>query len=289
MKKYKKIIIVALCVSLLLSMLSVSAFAAEETTVDNPVMPIDDETYVYYVPVGWSFEDFSFSGMGAITCFDVSTPFFGFEVSDGALFGSGFTLNTDDDFVLVSVLEIPYFSDYQIDLSLVYNTFYVASGWSVSEGFTDLSQVASLDFSINGIHYSDSSIYLGYVYEDDFVAFSDALVVSDSLSNPSLSLSSSDSFTFQLDDGQDPSMYLVYFLLHNGDVIVPESKSLTNDLFSVFGSVGSWISGAASSLVDMFWDGSSLTFVGILSVSALALSVIFLVLSFIERFLRFGG
>lgn len=84
-------------------------------------------------------------------------------------------------------------------------------------------------------------------------------------------------------------MYLVYFLLHNGDVIVPESKSLTNDLFSVFGSVGSWISGATSSLVDMFWDGSSLTFVGILSVSALALSVIFLVLSFIERFLRFGG
>lgn len=316
MKKYKKIIIVALCVSLLLSMLSVSAFAAEETTVDNPVMPIDDETYVYYVPAGWSFDADSLSVNTVVLICDFNHSFvsvddfvFGYsetgETSDSIFVDvnsyssyEDYYLTPDDDFlVFCSTDSIPFFIDYGeiLDFTYFFNTFSVSSGWAVSADYYDTSlSNYFVSFYLDGVFYENYNLYLGFTVSDgDLILSENSLVLfpkGDVTAEDYIVLDSNDSFSFQLFDFEE-LFGVFYFLLHNGEIVelLPESESLTNDLFSVFGSVGSWISGAASSLVDMFWDGSSLTFVGILSVSALALSVIFLVLSFIERFLRFGG
>lgn len=66
------------------------------------------------------------------------------------------------------------------------------------------------------------------------------------------------------------------------------SGTFFGDLFSTFGSVGTWISGAADELTSMFYDGN-FTFVGILVIGSLAISVSLLVISLISKFLRFRG
>lgn len=60
-------------------------------------------------------------------------------------------------------------------------------------------------------------------------------------------------------------------------------------IFDVFGGVGSWISGQLGASTSLFWTGESLTFLGVLSVSGLALAVVLLLVMVVVRFLRFRG
>lgn len=63
----------------------------------------------------------------------------------------------------------------------------------------------------------------------------------------------------------------------------------------VFDAIGEWIVGAINDLVPMFYtvDVTSgtgeLTFLGVLVVVGLGISVIFLLIGIIQRFMHFGG
>lgn len=65
--------------------------------------------------------------------------------------------------------------------------------------------------------------------------------------------------------------------------------SILDAILAVFTSVGTWLQTAVTNLIPMFWNDSSLTFLGVLAVAGLAFSVIFLVMGIIQRFLHFRG
>lgn len=60
-------------------------------------------------------------------------------------------------------------------------------------------------------------------------------------------------------------------------------------IFAVFTAVGDWIVGAIAKLTPMFYAEGALTFLGVLAVAGLALSVIFLLIGIIQRFMHFRG
>ena len=61
-------------------------------------------------------------------------------------------------------------------------------------------------------------------------------------------------------------------------------------VLAVFTAVGTWISGAVTQLMPMFYvEATGLTFLGVLSVAGLAFSVVFLIIGLIQRFLHFRG
>lgn len=61
-------------------------------------------------------------------------------------------------------------------------------------------------------------------------------------------------------------------------------------ILAVFLSVGEWISGAVTALVPMFWVAETgLTFLGVLAVAGLAISITFLLIGLIQNFLHFRG
>lgn len=63
----------------------------------------------------------------------------------------------------------------------------------------------------------------------------------------------------------------------------------------VFSAIGEWFSDFIPTLFRLFWtDGASgepgeLTFLGVLAVAGLAVSVIFLIIGLIQNFLHFRG
>lgn len=67
--------------------------------------------------------------------------------------------------------------------------------------------------------------------------------------------------------------------------------SVLSEILDVFSAVGTWIVSATNSLTPMFWNAtdSALTFLGVLAVSGLSLSVAFLLIGIIQRFLHFAG
>lgn len=60
-------------------------------------------------------------------------------------------------------------------------------------------------------------------------------------------------------------------------------------ILSTFLGIGTWIGGAVSALIGMFYLNGSLTFIGYLAVAALAVSVVFLLIYLISSFLKFRG
>ena len=60
-------------------------------------------------------------------------------------------------------------------------------------------------------------------------------------------------------------------------------------ILAVFTQVGNWITTAVTALTPMFFAEGALTFLGVLAVSGLAFSVIFLILGLIQNFLHFRG
>ena len=62
------------------------------------------------------------------------------------------------------------------------------------------------------------------------------------------------------------------------------------DILEVFGEIATWISTAVQSLIPMFWNSTDgLTFLGVLAVAGLSISVIFLIIGVIQNFLHFRG
>lgn len=61
-------------------------------------------------------------------------------------------------------------------------------------------------------------------------------------------------------------------------------------ILEVFSSVGDWIATAVADLIPMFYVAESgLTFLGVLAVAGLAISVVFLIIGVIQNFLHFRG
>lgn len=61
-------------------------------------------------------------------------------------------------------------------------------------------------------------------------------------------------------------------------------------ILAVFLQVGEWFGTAVNALTTMFWvPETGLTFLGVLAVSGLAFSVVFLIISLIQNFLHFRG
>lgn len=61
-------------------------------------------------------------------------------------------------------------------------------------------------------------------------------------------------------------------------------------ILAVFLMVAEWISGAVTALIPMFWvEATGLTFLGVLAVAGLAVSVTFLLIGLIQKFLHFRG
>lgn len=66
--------------------------------------------------------------------------------------------------------------------------------------------------------------------------------------------------------------------------------TILDKILEVFSGVGTWLSGAVTSLLPMFYVAESgLTFLGVLAVAGLAFSVVFLVMGIIQNFLHFRG
>lgn len=69
------------------------------------------------------------------------------------------------------------------------------------------------------------------------------------------------------------------------------ANSLLTAIFAVFTAVGDWIMTQLSDLPSIFWNttDSSLTFLGVLAVVSLGISIIFLMIRVIQNFLHFRG
>ena len=222
--------------------------------------------------------------LGVASIFETITPntdFFGcFALNEEAF------LNFVDNYgtLLLSIDSVSEEILYENE-DLLYDTYSISAGWSVPAGF--YSNVDSpFSFYLNGKLYENSYILLGYsVVDDDLVETEDSILIFSDVSGDFVQLTSEDSFTLR---SFGMNFDLTYFMLHNGTIMPP---TLLESIFDIFLSVGEWISGATSALVSMFWDStnSTLTFVGTLSVAGLAISVSLLLISFLEKFLHFGG
>lgn len=101
------------------------------------------------------------------------------------------------------------------------------------------------------------------------------------------------SVTGPMADGEIASSGL-YGYFESAELIPVESEPVTggsplSGIFDVFGGVGSWIVGQLGATTSFFWNGQGLTFLGVLSVCALALAVVLLLVMVVVRFLRFRG
>lgn len=65
-------------------------------------------------------------------------------------------------------------------------------------------------------------------------------------------------------------------------------ENVLSAILEVFTSVGAWLSEAVTSMIPMFYVAETgLTFIGVLAVAGLAISVAFLLINVISNFLSF--
>lgn len=64
------------------------------------------------------------------------------------------------------------------------------------------------------------------------------------------------------------------------------TASVISAITAVFTAVMEWIITAITAVVAVFWTGEALTFMGVLAVFGLAISVFFLLLGLIQNFLH---
>lgn len=60
-------------------------------------------------------------------------------------------------------------------------------------------------------------------------------------------------------------------------------------IFAVFDAITTWLTGAVTDIIPMFWAENSLTFLGSLAVVGLGIGVVFLLIGIIQNFLHFRG
>ena len=183
-----------------------------------------------------------------------------------------------------------------------YNPVVKGGVYSLPELPEEYFKIEGFSFVSNGVHFSDIlcdveidfdsgansldddvSLYASGDIVDVNVYYDDLLVytLSDGWIDPEYRFVSFETTDFGL-DVVDIIDYFTLVELFSGPTVL-------DVILELFISVGQWVSGAASSLVAMFWTGEELTFVGFLAVGALAVSIVFLIIGFISRFIRFGG
>lgn len=74
------------------------------------------------------------------------------------------------------------------------------------------------------------------------------------------------------------------------------SDTVLGSILAVFDAIGEWFSMFVPTLFGLFWtpgvtsgDPGELTFLGVLAVASLAISIVFLVVGLIQNFLHFRG
>lgn len=69
--------------------------------------------------------------------------------------------------------------------------------------------------------------------------------------------------------------------------------NILGDILEVFDGVGTWLATAVQNMMPMFYvsegENAGLTLLGVLAVSGLAFSVVFLIIGIIQNFLHFRG
>lgn len=71
--------------------------------------------------------------------------------------------------------------------------------------------------------------------------------------------------------------------------------SILTSILLVFSGIGEWIVTTIPKMLNLFWDSTladgagGLTLLGVLAVAGLAISVVFLLIGFIQKFLHFRG
>lgn len=65
--------------------------------------------------------------------------------------------------------------------------------------------------------------------------------------------------------------------------------TIITKITDVFSAIGEWLTGAISDIMPLFYTGEELTLLGVLAVCGLAVSIFFLLMGVIQRFLHFGG
>lgn len=67
------------------------------------------------------------------------------------------------------------------------------------------------------------------------------------------------------------------------------TATVISAITSVFTAVMSWLQTAITSVVAVFWTGEALTFLGVLALVALGISIFFLLVGLIQNFLHLRG
>lgn len=65
--------------------------------------------------------------------------------------------------------------------------------------------------------------------------------------------------------------------------------TIITKITDVFTAIGDWLTTAISDIMPLFYTGEDLTLLGVLAVCGLAVSIFFLLMGVIQRFLHFGG
>lgn len=58
---------------------------------------------------------------------------------------------------------------------------------------------------------------------------------------------------------------------------------------NVFDAIGTWLVGAVGDMMPLFYTETGLTLLGVLAIASLAVSISFLLIGIIQRFLGFGA
>ncbi len=67
------------------------------------------------------------------------------------------------------------------------------------------------------------------------------------------------------------------------------TATVISAITSVFTAVMTWLQSAITSVVAVFWTGEALTFLGVLALIALGISIFFLLVGLIQNFLHLRG
>ena len=67
--------------------------------------------------------------------------------------------------------------------------------------------------------------------------------------------------------------------------------ALITDMVNIWSSISTWLVGQTSKVTELFWNVNEqeLTLLGVLAIAGLGISVIFLLIGIVQRFLHFRG
>lgn len=182
-----------------------------------------------------------------------------------------------------SIMIVPAFaaSDLSFEFSQmdednwIVRDFYLPDGdYTLTVYFKDGRVITFPEFSYNG----DSTVY----YSDDIYSYS-VMLLRDENGLMFCGDFCDEIDCFMMDDSK------CRIAVFAPPFVEPESVSPIDGIFGVFRGVGSWLAGQLGATTSLFWNGQGLTFLGVLSVCALALAVVLLLIVVVVRFLRFGG